>query len=425
MSGARQVVLMAVKDLKRSLRDRSALAITIGAPLMLATILSLLLGGNGDAQKFKTTFAVVDQDRGPVAAGFVDGVLGGMQKAGFVEVRRAGSPEQARTLAADGKVSAAFVLPAGLSQAVQAEPSRLLGAGGGGPRNGTATVGVFTDPKSDIGPQVARTAAERYVAEVRASAVAVEAAASASQDAGAAGANSAASPPLDAAHIEALVEQAGRLPQAVGIRVSAAGSKQFTGNTFMAAGMTVFFLFFTAQFGAVSILRERREGTLQRLLASPVSQRAILASKGLYAYALGVGSMVVLVLGTTLLIGSHWGKVLPVAALIAAGVFAALGVQSLSTTLADNDEQAGGLGALVGLVLGLFGGTLFPLAQAGDLVNTLSRITPHFWLMRGFAEASGGNGLATIAPSLAVLVLYGLVTGWIALARTRSKMAVG
>src|SRR5206468_1615127 len=114
---------MVAKDLKRSLRDRSALAITIGAPLLLATILSLLLGSGSkgaDSQKFKTTFAVVDQDRSPVAAGFVDGVLGGMKRAGFVEIRRVQSPDQARTLAAGGKVSAAFVLPAGLSQAVQA-----------------------------------------------------------------------------------------------------------------------------------------------------------------------------------------------------------------------------------------------------------------------------------------------------------------
>src|SRR5207249_3130161 len=122
-----------------------------------------------------------------------------------------------------------------------------------------------------------------------------------------------------------------------------------------------FFLFFTTQFGAISILRERREGTLSRLLASPVPKRAIVASKALYAYVLGVGSMSVLVVATTLLIGANWGKVVPVAALVAAGVFAAMGVQSLGITLADNEEQASGFGALTAVVLGLLGGTLFPL----------------------------------------------------------------
>lgn len=417
----RQIALLVAKDLKRSLRDRSALAVTIGAPLLLATILSLLLGSNGDAQKFKTTFAVVDQDRGPVAAGFVDGVLGGMQKAGFVEVRRVGSPDEARRLAADGKVSAAFVLPAGLSQAAQSGPLQQSGQAGAGDAPGVAAeIEVVTDPESEIGAQIARTAAEGYVAEIRATAVAVGAATSASRDA--AGSQGPQAAP-DPATIQALVGRASHLPQAMAVRERAAGSKQFTGNTFMAAGMTVFFLFFTAQFGAVSILRERREGTLPRLLASPVPRRAILASKALYAYVLGAGSMAVLVAATTLLIGAHWGKAVPVAALIAAGAFAALGVQSLGTTLADNDEQAAGLGALVGVVLGLLGGTLFPLTQGGDLVNTLSKLTPHFWMMRGFAETSGGNGLATVAPSLAVLLLYGLVSGSIALVRTRAKVA--
>jgi hypothetical protein len=44
--------------------------------------------------------------------------------------------------------------------------------------------------------------------------------------------------------------------------------------------------------------------------------------------------------------------------------------------------------------------------------------------MRGFAETSGGNGLATIAPSLLALVLFGLATGWVALVRARSLVTV-
>jgi ABC-2 type transport system permease protein len=192
----------------------------------------------------------------------------------------------------------------------------------------------------------------------------------------------------------------------------------------MAVGMAVFFLFFTAQFGAVSLLTERREGTLSRLLVSPMSRRGIIAGKALYTFALGVLSMTVLVVASSLMLGADWGGALPVAALVLAGVFAAMGVQSLVTTLARTDEQAAGYASLVGVTLGLLGGTFFPLSQAGGFVAELSRLTPHFWLMRGFAESSGGNGLATVVPSLLALSAFGLVTGAVAMARSRSLVTV-
>ena len=37
-----------------------------------------------------------------------------------------------------------------------------------------------------------------------------------------------------------------------------------------AAGMAVFFLFFTVQFGVTSVLDERRDGTLARMFAAPI-----------------------------------------------------------------------------------------------------------------------------------------------------------
>ena len=36
--------------------------------------------------------------------------------------------------------------------------------------------------------------------------------------------------------------------------------------------MAVFFLFFTVQFGVTSLLEERNDGTLARLLAAPISR---------------------------------------------------------------------------------------------------------------------------------------------------------
>jgi ABC-2 type transport system permease protein len=61
----RTAFLVAGKDLRQRLRDRSALVIAFVAPFVLASIIGLAFGGD---QAFRATYAVADADRGPVAA---------------------------------------------------------------------------------------------------------------------------------------------------------------------------------------------------------------------------------------------------------------------------------------------------------------------------------------------------------------------
>jgi linearmycin/streptolysin S transport system permease protein len=79
------LLTMTAKDLLRSFRDRSALFISIGAPLILAFILSTVLGGAGDEQNFEVTYGVVDQDGGPLARQFTDQVLPRPRGAGLCD----------------------------------------------------------------------------------------------------------------------------------------------------------------------------------------------------------------------------------------------------------------------------------------------------------------------------------------------------
>ena len=64
--------------------------------------------------------------------------------------------------------------------------------------------------------------------------------------------------------------------------------------------MAIFFLFFTVSFGARSILAERRQGTLRRLLATAAPPGGVLAGKALAAFTLGTASVLVMWLATTL-----------------------------------------------------------------------------------------------------------------------------
>ena len=113
----RATLLIAAKDLRQRFRDRSGLVIAFVAPFLLAAIIGLAFGG-GDGFSFSATYAVVDDDHGPLAARFVDGVLAGPGLAEVVTLRRVGAAE-ARDLVDRGEADAAFLLPAGLSASVQ------------------------------------------------------------------------------------------------------------------------------------------------------------------------------------------------------------------------------------------------------------------------------------------------------------------
>jgi ABC-2 type transport system permease protein len=185
-------------------------------------------------------------------------------------------------------------------------------------------------------------------------------------------------------------------------------------STFFAAGMAVFFLFFAVQFGVASLLDERRDGTLARLLAAPVPRVSILAGKLLTSLVVGVLSMTVLVVATSLLLGADWGHPVGVAVLVLAGVLAATGIMAVVAGLARSAEQAGNWQAIVGVTLGMLGGVFFPVAQVGGVLDTVSWLTPHRWFMQGLADLAGGGDVAAVLPSAGAMLLFAAVTGGIA-----------
>lgn len=390
----RTALLVAGKDLRQRLRDRSALVIAFVAPFVLASIIGLAFGGDAS---FTATYAVADADRGPVAAGFTDGVLASPGLRDLITVRRV-EPGEARALVDRNQVDAAFLLPAGLSAAVQ--------------QGRPVTLTVVESGQNPIAGQVARSLAEAYAAELAATRLAVATA-------------------LDAGGREATQAEARRL----GERAAAAappvrlaegrtGGRTIEAASYFGPSMAIFFLFFTVSFGARSILAERRQGTLRRLLASAAPPGGVLAGKALAAFTLGTASMLVMWLATTLVFGADWGEPVAVVALTVSSVVSAIGITALVVTLARTDEQAEGYSSLVVFVLALLGGNFVYLAQLPTALQRAALFTPNGWALRGFVDlVADGGGLETVAAPVAVTLGVGLATGGLALYRARRMVA--
>jgi ABC-2 type transport system permease protein len=138
---------------------------------------------------------------------------------------------------------------------------------------------------------------------------------------------------------------------------------------------------------------------------------------------LGVISRGVLVVATTLLFGASWGNPLGVGVLVVAAVLAAMAIMALIATIAKTAEQAGNWQSVAAVVLGLLGGTFFPVSRAPGVLSTLTLITPQAWFLRGLGDLRGGSLSAVWTPAFAMLA-FAVVAGGIALTRLPRMAAV-
>ncbi len=387
----RAAVIIAGKDLRQRLRDASAILMAIVLPFALAATLSLTLGRVTAVSRIPV--AVTDLDHGPMAGAFQQQVLRPMQRHGLIRLASAPTAAQARRLVGNGTAQAAIVIPAGFSRTVQA--------------GGTADLQVIGNVDQPVAASVAQSLATSFVQDLNGVRLSV------------ATVLHAPGTPPSAQAAASVAEQASRMPSPVSVEDVSAARRELDAKTYVAAGMAVFFLFFTVQFGVASLLDERKDGTLARLLAAPVSRGAILGGKVLTSFLIGIISMTVLIVTSGLFLGAHWGNPVGVAILVLAGVTAATAVMVLVATLAKTSDQAGTWQTIIALVLGMLGGSFFPLSQAGGFFARASLITPHAWFLRGLGELSSGAGPAAVLPAVGAILVFAAVVGGIGLLRLR------
>lgn len=377
------ILTIALKDLRLRIRDRSAFIVGIIAPLGLAVIFSFVLGDIGEGS-LELRFGVYDGDGADTARQFVS-VLNDIERQGVIDLTE--YPTVSAAGAAVGSdVTAVFVLPAGLSAAISS----------GAP----ADIEVIGDVDSPTATSIAAAIAEGFAAEVRAvqlsvgSVIAVD--------------------PGAATRVAEIVDRAVGAAGPLTLGSIPAATRELDLTTFFVAGMAIFFLFFTVQFGVLALLEERTQGTLARLQAAPIRRSSIVLGKALVSVVLGLTSMAVLIVASTLMLGAEWGDPVGVALLSVCAVFSAVGIMGIVAAFARTAEGAGNLQSIIAVGLGMLGGIFFPAALGEGILARLSYISPHAWFMAGLADLAGGGGVSVITPSLIALVAFGVVTSAIA-----------
>src|SRR6516164_48847 len=118
----RGAFVIAAKDIRLRIRDRSAIVLAFVAPLAIASLMSFAFRG---ADSFHMTIAVADADHGPVAAAMLT-ALDSPDLRSIMTVHHVADADAARRAVDNRDVAAAIVIPPGFSNATTSTTATSL-----------------------------------------------------------------------------------------------------------------------------------------------------------------------------------------------------------------------------------------------------------------------------------------------------------
>ncbi len=176
---------------------------------------------------------------------------------------------------------------------------------------------------------------------------------------------------------------------------------------------TVMFSYFLVLTVGWLFVAERRQGTLKRLRAAPLSRSQILLGKLLPCFLLSLVQGLLLLGAGRLVFGMTWG---PEPWWLLLVVFttslSAMGMALLVASVARSEAQVAIYGTLLVLVLaGISGCLLGDRELMPENMQRLSLITPHAWALRAYKQLLANPGavnLSLVIQACAVLAGFGL-----------------
>lgn len=407
----RNTLANAWKDLLILLKDKGVLAVYFLMPLLFASLLGIAFGNAANEEiTIEIEVLLVNQDDGTYGQMLADGLL----QAEVLILEELANAAQTEQQIADGDAAAAIVIPADFSSKIDTgEPVEVL---------------VIQDPTQMEAAEIVAGIANQAMAEIGVLGelrYGIHAVLAQSPDYDQA-------PPelveaIEAQTLGVMWTQVQQMRQEPVIAVKGepvAGAEEvepWDPITYYIPGFTVAFAFFLIGQMAMTLLREKEEGTFRRLLVAPMPRASIVSGKMLaYLIVIFLQVIILFTVGYTLFkmpLGQS-----PVALLL---LTLALGLAATSLgmvlgSLCRTSQQADRLGMVTGFVLLALGGTILPLFRSEGLMGTLSRLTPSAWAIEGYMGLVADNWtLMQTLPN--ILIVFGFAVVFFAIAVWRFK----
>jgi ABC-2 type transport system permease protein len=401
----RKLFLIGIKDLKLMFRDRAALVFVLLAPFLLTIGMGFVTGrfsGNSGGLS-DIPVIIVNLDSEELGNALAD-VFTADELANLMEPSASSDPEAARRLIDEDQAAAAVIIPAGFTRGIIPAEGTLLDAGFVQPA--PVQIEVYANPSRPTSAGVVKAIVDEFIARVEEGRTAGITSIVQLMQAGL------LNPQTAESEARALLESTDETEStAITLRKNTEGPQavEFDLLAYFAPGMALMFLMYTVSYGGRSILEERSDGTLPRLLTSPTSMTQFLGGKVLGVLFTGIAQVGILIAASTMFFGVQWGDPVGIAVLILAAVFAATGWGMLITAFARTPGQVASLGSALMLIFGILGGSFINLDQLPSAIQTISRITPNAWGLDGFTTLALGGTLKNLGEPILALVIMGLV----------------
>lgn len=401
----KKLFLIGIKDLKLMFRDRAALILILLAPFLLTLGMGLVTGrfsGNSGSGISDIPIVIVNLDNDSLGDALVN-VFNSDDLAELVEPTSSDDPEAARRLVDEDEIAAAIIIPAGFTQSV-------IPQNGNNAASEEVKIEFYSNPSRPTSAGIIKAILDGFMARLDEMSLGGMTSISQlivsgrilPQDANQAG-----------EEMGARLQQAGDLTEATAIKLNTSTSEgeavEFDLLSYFAPGMALMFLMYTVSYGGRTILAEKAEGTLPRLLISPTNSLQVLGGKVFGIFLTGAAQMLILIGASSLLFRLQWGDPLGVLLLVLAAVFGATGWGLLITALARTPAQIGSVGSAVMLIFAMLGGSFVSLDNLPPFVQTVGKITPNAWAMDGFTTLALGGTLSALSTPLLALLTMGIL----------------
>ncbi len=153
------------------------------------------------------------------------------------------------------------------------------------------------------------------------------------------------------------------------------------------AGTAIMMLLFSVVGIGASLLDEKQEGTLKKLLYSPLHPNSILFGKMIYSNCISIAQLSIMFVYANLVFALDIYHHLPsLLLMILATAYACSGFGVLLASIAKSRQQVQGLSTLIVLVMSCIGGSMVPTFIMPAFMQKISMFSVNYWGIQGFYD---------------------------------------
>jgi ABC-2 type transport system permease protein len=396
-----RILILAYKDLLQILKDWKSGLFLLIMPILFTLFFGFIFGGSSDSKPDvdpRLPVGVINRDGGSLALN-LEKLLEDSEVIRPVVLDEQ-EAEQVNQMVEDGDLAAVVTIPNGYTTQLLADQPLML-----------EVLVTTSQPAGQTTSRAIETVTGRLLGAVEAAHIAIDAVESRNG-------------PMDASARQTILEE--DLAQAISAWEEPALTvviKKATGEALQdqeavslsgfaqaSSGMMVQFSIFGLITSAMVLVLERKSGTLQRLMSSPIRQMEVIAGHVLAMFLVIFTQQLILVLLGQFVFGVNYLRQ-PFAILLMITTLslwaASLGL--LISAISRKEDQVITLSLIAMFIFAALGGAWFPLEVAGKAFAAIGHVMPTAWAMDGFQNIlMRGLGFQSVLMPASILLAYAL-----------------